>query len=182
MAQQRPDDKVPENQKQVHEMVERLNSILGDSLAKAGVQAEAVLRQVFEADTEETLSDDYVRRTLKSCVSMAAQVVGMTSAVLGTVEISTLRRILAGDFKLPDMMRQSLKAVGVDPAEFEGVEPDFQPSADSTSKAADPRKRPRGSKHPLVVMVEQGMRASQLVERITRATNPAVYNLRVDAT
>jgi len=172
-ANQRPDKqgRMPQSEAEMREMVDKLNSLVGDSLVKAGVQAEALLNQCFEADDEETLSDDYVRRTLKACVAMASQVVQLSSAVIGTIEMATLRRIFAGEFKLPAMMRTALKAAGTDPTVFEGEPPEIK----IEGKA---RKRPRGSKHPVVVLMQSGIQAVRLIDRITRATNPEVYNLR----
>ena len=175
-AKQRPDKQgqMPQSEAEMREMVEKLNSLVGDTLVKAGIQAEAALAQVFEADTEEGLSDDFVRRMLKDCLNAAWQTVRLSSAVLGTIDIATLRRIVAGEFKLPEMMRRSFKAAGVDPTLYEGNEP--EPKAEGK-----PQKRPRGTKHPVVVMMQNGLQAVRLINRITRATNPEVYNLRPKA-
>ena len=167
---------LPQTEEEMKEWVEKLNTLMGDKLAQAGIQAEALLARCFEADPDEMLSDDYVRRTLKCCVAMATQVVEITSAVLGTIDVSTVRRITAGEFKLPHMMRESLKAAGIDPAMYEGSVP--EPVAKPEGKA---QKRPRGTKHPVVVLMQQGLQATRLIDRITRATNPGVYNLPAKA-
>lgn len=190
-AQQRPEQQ-PQTEEEMKEWIEKLSSLVGDKLVQAGIQAEALLSRCFEPDAEETLSDDYVRRTLKTCVAMATQIVEITSAVLSTIEVSTVRKIAAGEFKLPHMMRESLKAAGIDPTLFEGEasEPTEKPEGSSNASPrqasgqagrTDPRKRPRGAKHPIVVLMGQGLQAVRLVDRITRATNPEVYNLPAKA-
>ena len=171
-----PQGHTPQPDADLTEAAERLNAVTGEALAKAGAKAAALLGQRFEADSEETLSDGYVRRTLKACVAMATQVVEIASAVLGTVDVSTVRKISAGEFKLPAMMRRALKAAGIDPTLYEGGVP--EPAEKPEGKA---QRRPRGAKHPLVVLMQQGLQAVRLVDRITRATNPGVYNLRAKA-
>ena len=178
-AQSKPQGQQPPPE-DMQEMIDKLNSYVGDTLSQAGVQVEAVLTQCFTGeDDTEGLSDEFVRRMLRDCLTLAWQNVQLTSAVLGTIDVAQLRRIVAGEFKLPDMMRKALRASGIDPALFEG-EPAPQPVAASAGEKTKTKaqKRPRGAKHPLVTLMQNALQNVKFIDRVTRATNPEVHNLK----
>ena len=109
---------------------------------------------------------------LDTCTQFLTQLVQVTTSIINTIDLRSLRQIVAADTQLPHNMRLALKSVGVNADELLGEEKEPEP-ADKNF-----RKRPRGARHPLMVMIGFTLQAVRLIQKITAGTNPDAQNLK----
>lgn len=122
---------------------------------------------------EGPLSDDEVKGYLANGVRFLHQTVTMTSHVLDTVDVKTLRRIVASDTDSTSL-RKALKVLGRDADEVLG--PETGGGKQEAGTSSDWRKRPRGRRHPLLQLVALACSSVRLINQITRDTNPHAHN------
>ena len=146
-----------------------------DEWVKAGERIRSQFEGYVECgsgpvDSQEALS------CLDVCTRFLTQLVEITSAVIGTTDLRSLRQIFAGDMHVPRNMRVALRAIGVNADELMGreVKAKSDPSPDKNF-----RKRPRGAKHPLMVLIGFALQATRLIQKITAGTNPDAQNLPI---
>lgn len=104
---------------------------------------------------------------LHACTRFLRQLVSLTGGVLETVDVTSMRKLVANEMPLPRGMRFALKAAGID------ADVPKEPEA----QHADHRKRPRASKHPLIALIQMAVQATRLIQKITAGTNPGSQNL-----
>ena len=125
------------------------------------------------------LTDEEARGYLANGVRLLNQVTTLTSMVLDTIDVSTLRKIAAQDSR-PMSVRKALKTLGYDADRVLGTAEAGVGSLEaggsaSDGKNSDSRKRPRGRRHPLMVLIAQGASCSRLVKQIVAVTNPELF-------
>ncbi|MCB2019519.1 MAG: hypothetical protein KDG44_01820, partial [Burkholderiaceae bacterium] len=149
------------------------------------------------------LSNDTVADMLDDCARFLWQVQTLVSRVLDTVQVGDLRRVVAGEFAMPgdvvlpdgtvsragDAFRvgdegNEWKARAAQVGSGSGtVHPDDGASEHEKGSGTDPKakrsSKPRGSSHPLMVLVRLAIQASRLFRQITSGTHPAVHGKRV---
>lgn len=96
-------------------------------------------------------------------------VVNMGAEVLQTVDPGAVRRIVAADVPLTETMRLAFKAAGHNVDELTGP-------AQAEAQDASPQKRPRGARHPLMVLVGICVQAARLQHRLLAAMFPHTQN------
>ena len=116
------------------------------------------------------MTEEEVNGSLDTCVRFLTQVAECASGVMATLNTEVVRKIFAADVPLTVSARLSLKAAG-----FGDVVEDSEESPANAAHSS-PQKRPRGSSHPLVVLIKLGIQASRLVNQITKTVWPHAHN------
>ena len=137
--------------------------------AEIGHEHDRRLKRQFNAGEGE-IDDDEALSALDVCTRFLKQLVSLTSAVLETIDVQSMRTIVAGETNLPRGMVLTLKAAGIEVGDVEKKPKEAQ--------ASDHRKRPRGARHPLMVLVNFSLQATRLIQKITAGTNPGSQNLK----
>jgi hypothetical protein len=102
------------------------------------------------------VNDDVVRNMLDDVSKFLWQLAHITSGVLGTIDISAIRKIVAENAPMPDAP--------------EGRLPDSEQGPDR-----DHRKNPRGRKHPLITLVQFALQGVRMLLQVTAAVHPNVH-------
>jgi len=145
-----------------------------DEWVKTGNRIRADFQESFEADHGpiDTLG---ALSSLDTCTHFLTQLVRLTSSIISTVDFRSLRQIVASDTHLPNNMRIALKSVGVDADEL--LSEEKEPLENSVPEK-EWRKRPRGARHPLMVLIGFALQATRLIQKISAGTNPDAQNLK----
>lgn len=151
------------------EFLSRLPKEEFDEWVRMGKALIMDIRSSIRMEVEE-VDDDRATACLDICTNFLTQVVRITGLMLELVDVSQLRTLFAGDLKISRNVALQLKAAGVDLDEF------FAPAATDESKDPNWRKRPRGSRHPLIVLLNLAVQSVRLIQRITLGTNPDAHN------
>jgi hypothetical protein len=123
----------------------------------------------WRADAREGLSGAYMSRLLQDAAACMHTIVSMTTNVLGTVEVSELRKIFVPEAGFSAELAKDLSAQGVDVKAYE-PKPEQKPEGDH-------RKRPRGAVHPLLQLLKLCVQAAKLLKQIATGTYPEAFNV-----
>ena len=123
----------------------------------------------WRADAREGLSGAYMSRLLQDAAACMHTIVSMTTNVLGTVEVSELRKIFVPEAGFSAELAKDLAAQGVDVKAYE-PKPEQKPEGDH-------RKRPRGAVHPLLQLLKLCVQAAKLLKQIATGTYPEAFNV-----
>jgi hypothetical protein len=115
-------------------------------------------------DLKFDVTDDVARNMLDEISKFLLQLAHITSGVLGTIDVSAVRKIVAENAPMP--------GVRVDRLPDEEQAPDRDPS---TGSGRDHRKNPRGRKHPLLTLVQFALQGVRMLLQITAAVHPNVH-------
>ncbi|MBZ0138110.1 MAG: hypothetical protein K8I27_17270 [Planctomycetes bacterium] len=119
--------------------------------------------------TNEPMTEEEALCSLDSTSRFLNLLVNVGTSVLETVDIASIRRIVAGDVPLTESMRLTLKAAGRDVDDMVRRTTE-QPAGTS------PQKRPRGARHPLMTFLSLCAQAARLQERLLGAMFPQLVN------
>lgn len=135
------------------------------------------------------LRDEELAIATADSVRFLWQVVVMTSRILQSVQLGDIRRVVAAEFAMPgDVILEDgtfsrhADAFKVDDDGSEAAARKRNRSAEADtpteqltqqSKAA---RKPRGSAHPLLVLLRIAVQAARLIKQIGGGTNPKIFN------
>ena len=119
------------------------------------------------------LNADKVREMSETVACTMYQVVGIVSGVMATVDSAQAREIVGPGLKLPKVLRETLKRLGDRDDAY--LDRELTHEEQIVNQTA-PAKRPRGAKHPLLALVETGIKAGRLYEKIMGGLFPRVFN------
>ena len=125
---------------------------------------------------ESAASDTAVAHMAAGISTTMWQIVSVTGAVISTVESQQFRNIVGPELRLPERLCHAIEILDADPDDYIDDPDDLEPEVDANS--TPPAKRPRGSRHPLLQLVHLAINAARVFEKVTRSTNPKVYNRR----
>ena len=110
-------------------------------------------------------------RLLQDAAACMHTIVSMTTNVLGTVEVSELRKIFVPEAGFSAELANDLSAQGVDVKAYEPkTKPEPEPEGDH-------RKRPRGAVHPLLQLLKLCVQAAKVLKQIASGTHPEALNI-----
>jgi hypothetical protein len=135
------------------------------------------------------LRDEELAIAAADSVRFLWQVVVLTSRILQSVQLGDVRKVVAAEFAMPGdivledgtLSRHSdAFKVGEDGSEAEArkranAEQADTPNEQPTQQAKAARK-PRGSSHPLLVLLRIAVQAARLIKQIGGGTNPKVFH------
>lgn len=125
------------------------------------------------------MTEEEVGRSLDTCTRFLNQVVTTASAIFESLDPNTVRQLVAADVPLSTRARRFLKAADLDLYEKITHTPPPDLTGEGNSGESSPQKRPRGARHPLMVLLGMALQSARLIYQITRGTWPEVHNRRV---
>ena len=150
------------------EFLESLTPEERQEWVEAGYEAKATLSRRYTI-SDEPLGDEGVASTLDVCTKFLLLFIRMSTDVLQTIDVGSVRSLVADELPLPGQMVKALKAAGYDLGEI-------HPKSVKQDDGRDHRKLPRGRKHPLIGLIQLVLQAVRLLDRITVKTHPAAHN------
>ena len=149
-------------EKELKKLTDRADQLMAD--------AHTLYRRM---NADRPLNADQVREMSETVGCTMYQVVGIVSGVMATVDSAQLREIVGPGLKLPKVLRDTLKRLGDRDDAY--LDRELTHEQQVVSQTA-PAKRPRGSKHPLLALLETAVKAGKLYEKIMGGLFPRVFN------
>lgn len=132
------------------------------------------------------LSDAETAIIAADSVRFLWQVVVLTSRILDSVQLGDLRQVVAAEFAMPGDVILEDGTFSRHPDAFKVEEDRNEPAARERARAAQAEgepsqqskagRKPRGSSHPLLVLLRIAVQAARLIKQIGGGTNPTVFN------
>jgi hypothetical protein len=116
------------------------------------------MRRSFRSGGSSAISDATAIGMLEDCMRFLWQIVRITSEVVASVDVGSYRKIAAADCAAPGTV------IGADGKAFKA-----EPAPEGGSK-------PRGARHPLMVLVGMGTTAVRLLRQLVRGLHPGAVN------
>lgn len=135
------------------------------------------------------LRDEELAIAAADSVRFLWQVVVMTSRILQSVQLGDIRKVVASEFAMPgDVILEDgtfsrhADAFKVDEDGSEAAARKRNRSGEADTPTEQPTqqskaaRKPRGSAHPLLVLLRIAVQAARLIKQIGGGTNPKIFN------
>jgi hypothetical protein len=126
-----------------------------------GTSTDLRMRVPGVADQVE-MNDGLARLYMEQCCQFLSQIMTLTSAVIESVSVGQVRKIVAAEVAVTgSVIDLDGKVTG---------------ALETPACERDSRKLPRGRKHPLILLLQCGLQAARMLQKITEALNPNAHN------